>query len=206
MIKAIAFDLDGVLVDACDWHKDALNLALRDFGQPEIDDLAHKNIYNALTTKTKLEKLGVPVDLRSQIEEKKQVYTRSLIEKYCHYDDALVKILWLLKQDGYKLSCVTNSSEDTAKMMLRKCGVLPLLDLVVTNTFGGLPKPNGDPYAYCAKKFDLQPNQVLAVEDSYKGIESARRAGCRLLEVASRHSVSYQKIKECVYNDQQFLF
>lgn len=205
-VKAIAFDLDGVLIDSCDWHKDALNLALQENGFPPIGPIEHKNVYNGLPTKTKLEILGIPVEKREQIEKDKQKHTEAMITRYCHHDEALVKMMWLLKQDGYKLTCVTNAITRTANLILRKLGVFPLLDTVVANEFGGSPKPSGDPYEYACKKLGCQASEVLVVEDSPKGVEAARRAGCRLLEVPARPALTYQKIKECVYNDQQFLF
>jgi len=205
-IQAIAFDLDGVLVDSCDWHRDALNIALVEAGYAEIDAIAHKNIYNGLPTRTKLEKLGIPQEFRKTIEDRKQFHTNTLIQKYCHHDEELVKIMWLLKLDGYQLACVTNCTPNGARLLLRKIGVLPFLDLLVANDFGGEPKPSPDPYVFCSKKLNLLSNSVLVVEDSYKGIEAAKRAGCRLLEVPARHGLTYQKIKECIYNDQQFLF
>ena len=53
MIKAIVFDLDGVLIDATQWHYQALNDALKLFGF-EIGLEEHLSTYNALPTVEKL--------------------------------------------------------------------------------------------------------------------------------------------------------
>ena len=53
-IKAVLFDMDGVLIDARDWHYEALNKALAIFGM-EINRYDHLVTYDGLPTKKKLE-------------------------------------------------------------------------------------------------------------------------------------------------------
>ena len=57
MFKAIIFDMDGVLIDAREWHYSALNQALEPFGM-EIGLAEHEDKYNGLSTKTKLRMLS----------------------------------------------------------------------------------------------------------------------------------------------------
>ena len=47
-VQAILFDLDGVLVDACDWHYLALNEALKGIGVAPISREDHVTTYNGL--------------------------------------------------------------------------------------------------------------------------------------------------------------
>ena len=56
-IKAILFDMDGVLIDAKEWHYEALNQALKLFGC-EISRFDHVHTFDGLPTKDKLELLG----------------------------------------------------------------------------------------------------------------------------------------------------
>lgn len=52
-IKAVLFDMDGVLIDAKEWHYEALNKALKLFGM-EISRYDHLNTFDGLPTKVKL--------------------------------------------------------------------------------------------------------------------------------------------------------
>lgn len=56
MIKAVLFDMDGVLIDAREWHYDALNQALALFGFA-ITRQEHENYYDGLPTRVKLQRL-----------------------------------------------------------------------------------------------------------------------------------------------------
>ena len=55
MIKLVIFDLDGVLVNACEWHRVALNEALRDVCNYEISLEDHYSTFNGIPTKKKLD-------------------------------------------------------------------------------------------------------------------------------------------------------
>ena len=55
MIKAILYDLDGVLVDATEWHYESLNEALKEISGFEISRLEHIQTFNGLPTMKKLE-------------------------------------------------------------------------------------------------------------------------------------------------------
>ena len=58
-MQSVLFDLDGVLVDACDWHYLSLNRALEEVVGFSIDREEHTTTYNGLPTKVKLEMLGL---------------------------------------------------------------------------------------------------------------------------------------------------
>ncbi len=92
MIRAIIFDMDGVLIEAKDWHYEALNRALRLFGL-EISRYEHLSVFDGLPTRDKLEMLsverGLPRALHSFINEMKQQFTMELVHcackpRFCH--------------------------------------------------------------------------------------------------------------------------
>ena len=86
MIKAIIFDMDGVLIEAKDWHYDALNRALNIFGY-HINRHDHLTKFDGLPTKDKLDILSaeysLPVELHSFINEMKQRYTMEIVHTSC---------------------------------------------------------------------------------------------------------------------------
>ena len=59
-VKAILFDMDGVLIDAKEWHYEALNRALKLFGF-EISKFEHIHTFDGLSTKDKLKLLSKAV-------------------------------------------------------------------------------------------------------------------------------------------------
>ena len=82
MIKAVIFDMDGVLIEAKDWHYEALNRALRLFGF-EISRYDHQTTFDGLPTKRKLQILStvdnLPEQLHDFINDMKQRYTMEIV-------------------------------------------------------------------------------------------------------------------------------
>jgi HAD superfamily hydrolase (TIGR01509 family) len=175
-LEAILFDLDGVLVDACDWHYEALNLALVDAGFSGIDIESHFAKYNGLPTKVKLKMLGISDHLSDQINKNKQKYTLDIIKTTAKIMTDKIELHDYLKKQGIKIGCVTNSIEQTAKEMLLATGQLPYIDLLVSNEMVSKNKPYPDCYNYAIQLLDVDPVRTLCVEDSPKGIEAAKNS------------------------------
>lgn len=172
-LEAILFDLDGVLVDACDWHYIALNKALLKSGYIPISKDDHLKTFNGLPTKIKLNMLGIPSTEVNKINKLKQKYTIESIKKFAKIMPEKIELLSFLKDQDYKIACVTNSIRDTAEEMLYSTGQFEYMDLIVTNEDVKRNKPNPDPYNFAISKLEVDPKNVLCVEDSDIGLRSA---------------------------------
>jgi HAD superfamily hydrolase (TIGR01509 family) len=201
MIKAILFDLDGVLVDAVDWHYIALNRALSLFGY-EIKPNEHHSIYNGLPTAVKLDLLTqrneFPKSLHSFVNQMKQIYTHQVIATSCTPDVKLTSLLRHLKDQGYLLAVASNSIRSTVEMMLKKKAIFDLFDVVLSNEDVVKPKPDPEIYQKCLKMLGVTRDECMIVEDSLPGIQAARLArirsgrtlGCDHSNCAARHAVA----------------
>ncbi len=199
MIKAILFDLDNVLVEASEWHYEALNKALRTVAGFEISREDHEKTFNGLSTKQKLEMLlrngQILGNQIGQIERRKQIYTKLAIIYNSYKDqDKIVMLETLRRMDGLKIACVTNCVPSTAKMMLKKTGLYPLIDYLVTNKDVKEPKPSPEGYLKAVNHFGLKPRECLIVEDSEKGLKAAFASDCYNMQVFNSTEVTYPRI------------
>jgi HAD superfamily hydrolase (TIGR01509 family) len=185
MITTIMFDLDGVLVDAQEWHYQALNKALMDVCQCEISRVEHETKYDGLPTKVKLATLEqqgrVTQDKFQAIFNLKQHYTLIMIRDYCRPDP--IKIEMMKNLHGYKKACVTNSIAKTAYEMLVLSGLNYYMDYVQGNETTKHAKPNPSPYLNAMSVMGVSPEEVLIVEDSPNGIEAGMKTRAKVLPV-----------------------
>lgn len=196
-IKAVIFDLDGVLVDAKEWHYEALNRALGLFGM-EINRYDHLVTYDGLPTLKKLEMLsierGLPRALHKLINDIKQQYTIEIVQAQCkavfYHEYALAK----LNQKGYKLAVCSNSIRKTIETMLENAGLAQYFDFYISNQDVKKPKPDAEMYLKAFKIFGLQPKECLIIEDNEKGLKAALASGAHLMKVASVEDVNYLNI------------
>ena len=200
-IKAVLFDMDGVLIDAKDWHYEALNKALGLFGM-EINRYDHLSAFDGLPTKVKLQKLSkrfyLPESLHPFINEVKQSYTAELIHQRCHpmfhHEYALSK----LHKEGYKIAVCSNSIRKTIELMMEKAELMPYIDMIVSNEDVAKSKPDPEMYTTTINRFGLKPEECVVVEDNPNGIQAGRASGASVLEVATVYDVTYDNIKRVI--------
>jgi len=180
-IKAICFDLDGVLADMPRGHYIALNKGLDIFGL-NIEPDAHIQIYNGLPTVEKLKKMGLPNALRDIIAYRKKDYTKEEVLKNCKPTHDKIMMLNQL-QGKYKLACCSNATKESVVEMLDRLEVLHYFDLVLGNDEGVSPKPSPDIYLKAFEILDVLPEEVYILEDAPHGIESAKASGANVIEI-----------------------
>ena len=172
-MKAILFDLDGVLVDACEWHYLSLNRALKEVVGFTINREDHNSTYNGLPTKVKLKILEVNEEQSKKIWKLKQNYTIDIIKENGKKQDEKIELLEYLKDNKIKIACVTNSITKTTLEMLRITNQLKYFNTIITNEHVENNKPHPECYNLAVKKLDIKPNDCIIVEDSLKGIRAA---------------------------------
>jgi len=198
-IKAVIFDMDGVLIEAKDWHYEALNRALGLFGMG-INRYDHLVTYDGLPTRMKLEMLsaerGLPRELHEFINNMKQQYTMEMVYAQCkprfYHEYALAR----LKQQGYKLAVASNSVRKTVHVMMEKSALIEYLEFYLSNQDVAMGKPNPEIYTKAIRQLELNADECLVVEDNPKGIQAAKGSGAWVMEVDEVEAVNYQNIME----------
>jgi len=201
MIKAITFDMDGVLIDAREWHFEALNEALDLFGY-NISRVRHLGEFDGLPTKKKLEKLTeldhLPRHLHQTINNIKQERTSRIILSKCYPMRNHLALLSYLKSKGYPLGLATNSIRKTALQMLNCAGIQDYFDSIITNEDVQFSKPHPEIYLKSAEKLGVSPKELLVFEDNPNGIRAATEAGCQVLRVKDPADVTLEKFLEFI--------
>ena len=197
-IKAVVFDMDGVLIDAREWHYEALNRALALLGY-EITRYEHLSTYDGLPTKKKLQMLsverGLPEALHSFMNSLKQQYTLEFVATRCKPVFQHQYALARLKQAGYKLGVASNSVRRTVEEMMERSDLLQFLDVIVSNEDVERGKPDPEMYIKAMASLGVTPDETVVVEDNENGIKAATAAGANVLVVGGPDDVTLQAIQ-----------
>lgn len=207
-IKAILFDMDGVLIDAKEWHYNALNKALKIFGY-EIKRHEHLESYDGLPTRVKLKMLtkekNLPEELHAFINEMKQKYTMDMAYNYCKPTFAHEFALSRLKNDEYKLAVCSNAVRKSVEIMLEKANIKGYFDEIISNQDVKNSKPHPEMYLTAQKKLHVSPEESLILEDNENGIKAAKASGGHLLIIKSVNDVNYTNIKRRIEEIENLL-
>lgn len=197
-IEAVIFDMDGVLIEAKEWHYEALNKALSLFGF-SISRYDHLVTYDGLPTSKKLEMLsverGLPRNLHSFINEMKQRYTMEYVFTQCKPRFIHQYALSRLKSEGYRLALASNSIRNTVDMMIEKADLEQYLEFRLSNQDVSKAKPDPEIYDVAVKRLGLRPEECLIVEDNQNGVKAALASGAHLFKVETVNDVTYNNIK-----------
>jgi beta-phosphoglucomutase len=201
-VMAVLFDMDGVLVEAKEWHFDALNDALGLFGL-EISKVEHLAVYDGLPTRRKLQLLTstgrLPEQLHDLINGIKQRRTIEIAYERCRPVFHLQYALARLKAEGYRMAVCSNSVRQTVQVMMERGGLAPYFDTMLSNEDVTHAKPHPEIYITAMDKLGLSPKECLVVEDNDHGVAAARASGAHLLRVGAVADVTYERITQAIH-------
>ena len=205
-IKAIFFDLDGVLVDTLHYHYLAWQKMFQDIGGSvkEHTVLLHegrnsREILPILLKETEIELAPEKHDL---FIEGKRSYYRQIV--HVEFYPGALKIVDQLKKSGFKVAIVTACAEETMRKSLEE-KKQALFDLIQTGDDVPRAKPNPDPYDLARKKLGLKKEECVVVENAPLGIESAKKAGMVCITVETTLDRRYLQRADYVISNIQEL-
>jgi len=206
-VKAILFDLDGVIVDTLHFHFLAWLEMFRRWGGEvqELTVLLHEGRSSREILPLLIEEAGIdiPEDQRSDFIETKRAYYRSIVDVQ-FYPEAKESLLKLHKW-GYTLALVTACAKKNMNHALSE-NELKLFDVIITGDDIPRAKPNPDPYDIARKKLGLEKDECLVVENAPLGIESGKNAGIKVAAIATTLPKEYLKGADYYLNTLKDIF
>tara|TARA_R110002074_G_scaffold299781_3_gene471239 strand:+ start:1905 stop:2516 length:612 start_codon:yes stop_codon:yes gene_type:complete len=194
--KLVIFDLDGVLVDACEWHRRALNEALNEVCGCKITMEEHYSTFNGIPTRVKLQKLTelgrITEETHDRIYTLKQAKTVEIIERDAAIRPEKQKMIRMLKSSGATVACYTNSIRQTAELMLEKTGILTMFDYILTNQDVEKPKPDPEGYIFLMEELGFSAANTYIIEDSPKGLKAAHDSMANVIKVIDPQYVNIE--------------
>ena len=193
-IKAVIFDLDGVLVEAKDWHFHALNKALRIFGC-DFSYEEHLLTYDGLPTKMKIKMLnentGFPLELGDTVSELKQIYTQEYFTTRCFPDFSKDYLFRKLRDADILTAVASNSVRSTVDQAMISLDIEKYIEFSLSNEDVLRPKPSPDIYLKAIDLLGMDAAECLIVEDNINGITAAKASGAHCLEVGEVEDVNH---------------
>lgn len=181
-IESIFFDLDGTLVNSIDVMYTTYLSFLNDYGiqgtREEFNKLngpSLKEIVKHLKEKYMLSE-SFNVLLKLYLKKVESAYQQTILP----FEDS-TRVLQELKARNLQLSLVTSNSKNIVYPLLKKLGWQNFFSVIVYGDDVKKAKPFPDIYQLCLQHSKTNKNNVLVVEDSVNGFESAQKAGLKCI-------------------------
>lgn len=183
--KLYVFDLDGVLVDTANVHFKVFNEALLEITGKSISVEEHETLYNGLSTRMKLERLGLDTLTADKVYSRKQELTRKALLDVCKPSDRLTDLFTTLRAHDVKIACASNCIRDTVLSVLTSLGIHSYFDAILSNEDVSSPKPDPAMYRLVMERLNVLPEDTIIFEDSYVGLTAAVKSGAHVHVVSS---------------------
>lgn len=190
-IKALIFDMDGVIVNSEPIHEKAEMEVCREFGmevsKSEWDGFRGKKLEDIFSYAS--QKYGTGNEpIEKMIERKIELYLSYALRDMQLVDGAYEFLQEMKKNQKYRYALTTSGRRVQQDKILAKFNLADFFEIMVTADDVNNGKPHPEPYTITVKKLNEQPSDCLVIEDSDNGILSAKSAGCQACGITTTFS------------------
>ena len=175
-VRAVVFDMDGLLVDTEAVYRDAMARVIVEMGH----DMAHEAFRAMIglpdNTEILTNRYGADFPVAA-FNDRVEVVAEEMIAAGVPLKGGVHEILDHLDALALPRAIATSSSHRAVASHLGASGVIPRIQTIVARGDYARGKPHPDPYLTAADRLGVHPADCLALEDSYNGVRSASAAG-----------------------------
>jgi len=190
-IKAVIFDMDGVLVDTEPFHVQTEKRMFRKMGL-DISDEEHADYMGIATDvmwKQIISKRNLPLDVAEMTEFTINeglpfFYSLEKIDPM----PGLIDLLEKLKAREIPMAVASSSDPETIRVVLEKSGLESYFQHAVSSRDAGKSKPDPDVFLHAARLLGVAPENCVVFEDSKNGIKAAKAAGMLCIAYSGANS------------------
>jgi beta-phosphoglucomutase len=197
-LKAVLFDFNGVIINDESIHEELIaDILIKENLRPDRDDYQCFCLGKSdrIGLKDLLKCRGRIVTdeyLTKLIEQKTQAYQEKLLQlENLPIYPGLLEFLRQLQQQQLVIGLVTGALKQEAELVLEKSSLKSYFSVIVAGDELTTSKPEPEGYLLAVTKINqqyphinLQPHECLVIEDTYSGIEAAKKAGMQVVGIA----------------------
>jgi beta-phosphoglucomutase len=186
MLKAVVFDMDGVLIDSVTFGRNIRERILAKHYGINLDEVPdpQSQDHRVASMKTLLASiegyLGIHIVL-DEFAALQAQYMRDELPKLVSVDPALLAFLEELKCHNITCAIVTTAQRTGTDIKLEVLGIRQYFSVIVTGNEIEHHKPHPEAYIHAMGKLELSPDECVIFEDSLPGVQSGLAAGCKVI-------------------------
>ncbi len=194
-LKAVIWDMDGVIADTAPYHFKAWHEVFlkRGVNFTEEDFKRHFGQRNDTIIRSVLGQSISQGDLDNIANEKEANYRR-LVAPNIEPLPGAINLIKLLNKNGVKMAIASSAPLENIQLIARGLGIDNYFQAIVwgREVMEGKPSPQG--FLLAAQKLGIEPGNCVVIEDAVAGVAAAKSAGMKCLAVTTTHPK--EKLKE----------
>jgi len=189
MVKAIIFDMDGLMIDSEPFHLKAYNSVLKKWGNylNEEENLKYVGISDKDVCKDLVLTFNIPIS-ESDLEKQKNIEYKKLLQNKVVPQPGLIELIYKLHKNNFYLAIASGSHIDEIRTVVSKLKIRQYFTELISSDMVLKGKPNPDIFLYTAKKLDVTVQECLVLEDAPNGVWAAKKADMHCYAIPSRET------------------
>ncbi len=184
-VRAVVFDLDGLLVDTeILWQEEEAAL-LADHGVEHTREDSLATVGRAIDHSVAYfaRRMGEPESAVPELRRELIARMRAAFANRAQPLPGAVELVRGIAEAAVPMAVASNTDRDLVLLALERAGITDAFDVVVSAQDVEQAKPAPDVYLRACRALGVEPSEALALEDSESGIAAARAAGLRVYAV-----------------------
>lgn len=179
MIKAVLFDMDGVIIDSEPLHFEADEKLMTDLGYSVPDNYfaSFIGISNPDMWKQVKDAFQMKESIDTLLELQKKINTQLLEDAVLEPIKGIRPLLESLKSNQIKTGIGSSSSTECIKQVVSKFNLNSHFDVLQSGEEVENGKPEPDVYLEVARRLNVMPHECVVIEDAHAGVNAAKKAG-----------------------------
>ncbi|GAB3038252.1 HAD family hydrolase [Spirosoma pulveris] len=190
-MKAVIFDMDGVIVDTNPHHR----IAWREYYQRYGKTLSDEDFVQHVSGKHNNDILGhlfagqaLSPDEAKRLAHEKEALFRELYEHDITPVAGLIPFLQSLKAANIRTAVATSAPVENLDFVMDALGIRSYFDVLLNESMVSHPKPDPEIYQKAMSLLGVEPTESIIFEDSMTGIQAAKAAGATVVGMSTTQS------------------
>lgn len=187
-VKALAWDLDGVIADTAPSHFLAWQRLALDRGIA-FTESDFKRAFGKRNQEIIAEKFGADIpdrEMETLARRKEEVFRRIIGRSVKPFPGAL-NLMLSLKAAGWKMAVVSSTPIENLELILGSLQIIGLFETVVSDKDVSRGKPDPEGFLLAAERLGATPSSCVVIEDAIAGVSAAKNAGMKCVAVTNTH-------------------
>jgi beta-phosphoglucomutase family hydrolase len=193
MIKAVIFDMDGLMIDSEPLHSQSFKNVLKEYKRTPILNRHGLVQIPGMKEVDNWEKLKEKHSLEEKVEvliEKRGNEYLDLIQDHVHPRPGLINLLKLLDKNDIKMAVGSSSVQSHIDLILKELNITHYFEHIVSGQFVKHGKPAPDIYLEAARRLKIKPQNCLVLEDAESGVNAGFSAGMKVIAVPTSATIN----------------
>ena len=187
-MKAVIFDMDGVIINSEPLHFEIEGELLEDLGG-KFDKKAHE-AFVGTTDYNIWKKYKEEFNLEPSVEEIVEMKKERFLERIGEVEltENFMAFMLTLHNEGYPMAIASSNNRKVVDAVVNRFGLSKYMKFIISGEEVRKGKPNPEIFLTAAKKMGVEPEACLVIEDAENGVKAAKAAGMKCIGLKNMDS------------------